>query len=78
MSDQNPLPEVDMPASDVAPVQPALEPAMPVVRGAQTVLSGDAQAAARGEKHPDMLSNMMARDAALMPTEDGVPGEGEV
>lgn len=37
----------------------------PLGLGAQVVLTGDAQAAARGGSHGDILANTVARDAAI-------------
>jgi hypothetical protein len=37
----------------------------PLGQGAQVVLTGDAQAAARGGTHDDIQSNTVARDAAI-------------
>jgi hypothetical protein len=56
-------PEVGLAAPEAPPPKP---------QGAQVVLTGDAQAAARGELHGEIHKNVAARDAAM-----GVAPEAE-
>jgi hypothetical protein len=54
-------------AAALAGVLPAPTPGLaPPGQGAQFTLTGDAQAAARGGLHGDMLLNVAARDAAIL------------
>lgn len=60
-----------LPGKEPEPAAPAgAEPAptpglAPLGLGAQVVLTGDAQTAARGGTHGDILANTVARDAAI-------------
>lgn len=55
MMEENVEPVADEPVPESAPTP----------QGAQVVLTGDAQAAARGETHSEIAHNTAARDAAM-------------
>jgi hypothetical protein len=62
----DPLPGKDPEPAAPAGAEPSPTPGLaPPGQGAQVVLTGDAQAAARGGTHGDILANTIARDAAI-------------
>lgn len=66
-------------ADDSQAVVPLSEPTKPE-HGAQNHLTGDARAAARGALHGDIVSNTIARDAAVSRGEagDGMTPDGSL